>query len=187
MQIPDSGAALRFALLFGAAIISTIVFIRTRQPDTAPTRPQLSLAYYLDSAELVGTDANGERLYRVWTDRAAQVSTDDSISMKTVRMVYTPNGPQSWNLAADSGRIPADASIIELNGNVIVKSGASNAAATTIKTNQLDVDPATQEARTPEPVIVDYNGHIVNAIGLYADFKNNRLKLLSDVTGNFTP
>ena len=187
MQSLDSGAVLRFTLLFGAAIISTVLFVRSREPDTVPARPQLSLAYYLDSAELVGTDENGEQLYRVWTDRAAQVTSDDSISMDTVRMVYTPDGPQAWNLSADKGRIPADASVIELNGNVIVKSGASNDAATTIKTTKLDVDPATQEARTPEPVIVDYNGNVVNSIGLYADFKNNRLKLLSDVTGKFTP
>jgi len=187
MERPNSGTLLKFTLLTGAAVVSTVAFIRTWTPDEAPARPQLSLAYYLDSAELTGTNENGDRLYQVWTDRAAQVTSDDSIAMRTVRMVYTPNGPQAWNLAADAGRIPADASVIELDGNVIVKSGESNSAATTIKTSQLYVDPATQEARTPEPVVVDFNGNVVNAIGLYADFTNNRLKLLSDVNGNFTP
>jgi LPS export ABC transporter protein LptC len=185
MQLPDPGTVGRFALLIGAAVISTVLFIRSQPDEARETRPGLSLAYYLDSAELTGTDASGNPLYRVWTDRAAQVPADDSISMQSVRMVYTPEGPQAWNLEAERGRIPADASVIELSGNVVVATATD--AATRIRTQRLDVDPATQEARTPAAVVVDYDGNVVNATGLYADFRNNRLKLLSDVSGSFTP
>ena len=187
MQGPNPRTIGTFVLLIAAALISSVVFNRSQQPVNETLSDQLSLAYYLDSAELSGTDSNGEMLYQVWTDHASQVTEDDSITMRKVRMIYTPNGPQAWNLVANSGRIPADASVIELNGNVVVKSGQTNIAATTIRSQHLVLNPATRKAQTQESVVVNYNGQNINATGLKADLKNNRLQLLADIHGSFAP
>jgi LPS export ABC transporter protein LptC len=187
MELPTSGTVLRFVLLGAGAVISTVLFLQTREPEINPLKARLSLAYYLDTAKLTGTGSDGETLYEVRTDRASHVVADDSIAMDEVAMVYTPDGPQAWNLTANTGRIPADASVIELSGNVKVQSGSGNRAATTITTEQLSLNPATREARTNDEVIVDYDGRLVNATGLEADLKRNRLKLLSNVHGNFAP
>jgi LPS export ABC transporter protein LptC len=187
MELPNTGTIFRFSLLSAATVLSTVVFLQTREPEVNPLKARLSLAYYLDSAELKGTGPDGETLYEVRTGRASHVVADDSIAMDEDEMVYSPNGPQAWNLTANTGRIPADASVIELNGNVKIQSGSGNSAATTISTEQLELNPATRQARTQDAVVVDYDGQLVNATGLEADLKRNRLKLLSNVHGDFTP
>jgi lipopolysaccharide export system protein LptC len=187
MQGPNPRTIGKFVFLIVAVLISSVLFNRSQQPANETLSDQLSLAYYLDSAELSGTDSNGEMLYQVWADHASQVTDDDSITMRKVRMVYTPNGPQAWNLVANTGRIPADSSVIELNGIVVVKSGQTNIAATTILSQHLVLDPATRKAQTQESVVVNYNGQKVNATGLKADLKNNRLQLLADINGSFAP
>ena len=187
MELPSTGTWLRLVLLAAGAIASTVLLLRTQPPAVDPVRARLSLAYYLDEAELTGTGPDGETIYRVRTARASHVVEDDSIAMTDVEMIYTPESPAGWNLNATQGRIPADANIIELRGTVVVTPGTNNTAATTITTDQLDVDPATRQARTKQPVVLDYEGQIVNAVGMEADLKRNRVKLLSDVNGEFTP
>jgi lipopolysaccharide export system protein LptC len=49
------------------------------------------------------------------------------------------------------------------------------------------LDPATRKAQTHESVVVKYNGQKINATGLKADLKNNRLQLLADINGSFAP
>jgi LPS export ABC transporter protein LptC len=187
MELPSTGTWLRFGLLVAAAVASTALFLNTRPPSVDPVKARLTLAYYLDQAELTGTGPDGETLYRVRTARASHVVDDDSIAMTDVEMIYTPDSPEGWNLNATRGRIPADANVIELTGKVVVTPGEKNTAATTITTDRLDVDPATRQARTSQPVVVDYEGQIVNAVGMEADLKRNRVKLLSDVNGEFAP
>ena len=187
MQVPNPRTIGTFVFLIVAALISSLLLNRSQQPVNETLSDKLSLAYYLDSAELSGTDSNGEMLYQVWTDHATQITDDDSIAMRKIRMIYTPNGPQAWHLQADSGRIPADASVIELNGNVVVKSEQTNIAATIILSQHLVLDPATRKAQTHESVVVKYNGQKINATGLKADLKNNRLQLLADINGSFAP
>jgi LPS export ABC transporter protein LptC len=187
MELPNSGAILRFSLLSAATIASTVLFLQTRPPEVDPVKARLSLAYYLDQAELTGSGPDGSTLYRVRTNRASHVVDDDSIAMQDVEMIYTPDSPQGWTLRAARGRIPASADVIELAGNVMVQSGEQNEAVTTITTVQLDVSPASRQARTEEPVVVDYDGQIVNAVGMEADLKRNRIKLLSKVNGEFSP
>jgi LPS export ABC transporter protein LptC len=187
MELPSTGTWLRFVLLAAAAIASTVLFLQTRPPKVDPIKARLSLAYYLDQAELTGTGPDGDTLYRVRTARASHTVEDNSIAMTDVEMIYTPDSPEGWNLNATRGRIPADANIIELTGTVVVTPGENNSAGTTITTNRLDVDPATRQARTSQPVVVDYEGQTLNAVGMEADLKRNRVKLLSDVNGEFAP
>ena len=119
MQTPEPRNVVTLVLLVGGALISGLLLIDTRGDADRPDRPELGLAYYLDKAELIGTGADGRIVYHVWTDRAAQSTNDDSIELRGVRMEYEPPSGMPWNLQARAGRIPADASIIELLGNVV--------------------------------------------------------------------
>jgi len=187
MITPAPRTVVTLLLLLGGALVSTMILLATNDEEEKSSRPELSLAYYLDQAELTGTGPDGELLYQVWTERASQSPSDSSIALERVRMKYSaPGNATPWELKANSGTIPADTSVIALRGNVIAVSKSSRDN-TIIRTQRLNIDPATREATTNRKVIVEFNGRKVNATGMLANLETNRLELLSNVNGKFLP
>ncbi len=187
MHTPEPLNVIRFVLLAAGATISSLMLVDTWTTDEKASKPELSLAYYLDKAELVRTGPDGKILYRIWTQRAQQTVGDGSIDMDDVRMVYGPTDGLPWELQANKGKIPADARTIELSGNVIATSGHGKEDTTTIRTEKLSIDPATRQATTRLKVVIEYNGRELNATGMKADFEANQINLLSNVNGKFLP
>jgi lipopolysaccharide export system protein LptC len=187
MYSPEPRAIVRTILLLAGAGVSGLMLVNTWETEEKESKPELSLAYYLDKAELIGTGPDGKILYQVWTKRAAQSQGDESINLAEVRLIYGPPDGLPWELAANKGNIPADASTIELRGNVIAVSGNTDKDTTTIRTDALSINPATRQATTRQKVVIEFNGREINATGMAADFEANRLDLLSNVNGKFTP
>ena len=187
MNSPEPRTVVRLILLLAGAGISGLLLVNTRETGERQSKPELSLAYYLDQAELIGTGPDGKILYQVWTRRAEQTLGDESVILEDVRLVYGPPDGLPWELAANKGQIPADASTIELRGNVVAKSGKTDEDTTTIRTAALSINPKTRQAQTRQKVVIEYNGREINATGMDADFEANRLNLLSNVHGKFAP
>ena len=187
MQTPEARNILTLTLLLTGAIGSSLLVLDDWAQEEQQTKPELGLAYYLNNAELVGTGADGKILYQVWTVRAAQTLGDESIELNGVKMRYRPPNGLAWELESRKGRIPADASIIELIDNVVATSEDADANSTTINTSLLAIDPETRLATTDREVSIDYNGRKINATGMRANFAKNQLSLLSNVNGKFLP
>ena len=187
MFSPEPRTVVRLVLLLAGAAISSLLLVNTRTTEDNESTPELSLAYYLNKAELISTGPDGKMLYQVWTEQASQSLGDKSINLENVRLVYVPPAGLAWELAADKGNIPEDASTIELRGQVIAISGDKEADTTTIRTNALSVNPTTRQATTRQKVVIEYNGRELHATGMEADFEANRLNLLSNVNGKFEP
>ena len=187
MHPPPASTIAWLILLSVGALASALLALNLRQEQPETEKPELSLAYYLNEAELVGTGPSGTILYRVWTERAAQTRGADSVELAKVRMSYEPPDGLPWELQANAGRIPADASIIELTGDVVATTGTETENMTTLRTERLDIDPETRQAESDEPVSIENNGRVLHATGLRADFESNQLKLLADVNGRFAP
>jgi len=185
---PDSRTLVALALLATAAAGSSLLLLGSDSADELSVQPpELSLAFYLDKARLTGTGQRGEIVYQVWTDKAAQSASDASITMDGVRMLYGPPQQIPWKLRANSGSIPANARIIELAGNVVAVAGDKPQNQMVIHTERMDIEPALREARTADAVVIDYNGRLLNALGMRANLATNQLELLADVNGQFTP
>jgi LPS export ABC transporter protein LptC len=187
LNTPEPRTILSLTLLLIGAILSAFIVSGAWKEGSKPARAELSLAYYLDQAELTGTGPDGKMLFQVWTRRAAQSLGDSSIQMDEVRMVYGPPTALPWELNANTGRIPADASIIELRGDVVAVSAAEGTQATVIRTQRLDINPTTRQANTAHKVTLEFDGRIINATGMRANFETNELQLLSNVNGKFLP
>jgi len=184
---PEPRTLISLAILTAGAIGSSLLVLNTGQDQQKLEPPELSLAFYLSNAELSGTGRNGEVIYKVWTVKAAQSTSDESISMDRVRMVYEPPEGIPWTLRANGGSIPASPRIIKLNGDVVATAGEKSDSKIIIRTQQMDIDPVTREASSAREVAIDYNGRILNAVGMRADLERNHLKLLADVNGQFVP
>ena len=124
---------------------------------------------------------------RVTAAEAAQSLDDESIRMTDVHLIYEPASDIPWDMVADTGRIPPDGNIIQLEGRVLAVSRDGNESATTIRTSYLEVDPERRTANTEARVIIEFDKRKVNATGLQADLKRNKFNLLSNVNGKFFP
>jgi len=174
-------------VLAGLAALTTFVVFSNRDTDTEDRRPELQLSYYLDAATLTGTGPDGTVLYSVTTRRAQQMSDTQEIELDEINMEY--GGPQGlpWTVRADRGRIPEDASVIVLEGNIVAVSGRGHPNRTEIRTQRLDINPDTMLATTNKKVTLLFEQRRLYATGMEADFKSNNLKLLADVNGKFNP
>jgi lipopolysaccharide export system protein LptC len=149
--------------------------------------PRLGIGYYMSEAELIGTDDDGEVLYRVSAKSAAQGVDDGIINMEDVRVIYEPRTAIKWDLKATTGRIPANGTIIELAGEVVAVTRDRDIKPTTITTDYLELDTETYIANTRRKVTIDYSSNRVFATGMRAYFKEDRLQLISNVNGKFVP
>jgi len=187
MNTPEPRTILSLALLLAGAVLSSFIVSGTGSDEKQPSRPELSMAYYLDQAELIGTGPDGKVLYQVWTQRAFQPVGDSDIELVKVRMLYGPPMELPWELKSNTGRILADSSVIELRGDVVAISATKDTSPTIIRTQRLDIDPSTRQASTNSKVEIEFDERIVNATGMHANFETNEIKLLSNVNGKFIP
>jgi lipopolysaccharide export system protein LptC len=187
MTLPEPRAAVTFLVLLIGALASGYVLTDLLNEKEKAAKPDLSLAYYLNDAELTGTGPDGSILFQVWTRTAAQSKYDEDIDMDIVRIHYGPPTALPWELRANRGRIPADAAVIELTGEVVAVSKTEGEPATIIRTDRLDVDPTTRNATTDADVTLEFDGRTIAAKGMLANFETNEVRLLSDVHGRFLP
>ena len=187
MQTPEPRTVASLLLLAAGAALSSFLAVMNSEKEPAERAPELQLAYYLDTAELTGTAADGTVLYTVKTKRAQQVSESNSIELAEILMDYGAPQGTPWKVRADRGRIPAGAQVIELEGNVVAVSHGDSSSQTVINTERLDIEPGTMRASTKKRVRLSFNDRQLNATGLQADFSANNLKLLSNVNGKFIP
>ena len=187
MRTPDPRTVISLLFLAVGAALSSLLAVFNEEDEPEDRPPELQLAYYLDTAELTGTAADGTVLYTVRTSRARQVSESDSIELADILMDYGAPDNMPWKVRADRGQIPAGARVIELQGNVVAVSGAAPPEQTVINTERLTIEPGTMRASTEKYVRLTFNDRHLNATGLQADFAANNLKLLSNVNGKFVP
>jgi lipopolysaccharide export system protein LptC len=125
--------------------------------------------FYLKSAQILGTDDEGQLLYEIEADFVEQQQSNDMIT-------------------ADEATINEDQSLLRLSGHVIAVSDAGSAEQITeIRTPQLDIEPTTYKAETDSRVQIRIGSRSLTATGMLALLQDNRLQLRSNVSGKFVP
>lgn len=175
------------ALMLAAVASGFLLFRASPGNGDRTGEPRLGIGYYIDNAKLTGTGEDGRALYRVTARTASQSLEDGAVDLQDIEMTYGPANDIPWDLSANAGRIPPDAAIIQLSGDVVAVSREANAAPVIIRTDYLEIDPETYIARTERRVTVQHNGNTLLGTGLRAYFKEDRLQLMSDVNGKFVP
>ena len=174
-------------LLGGAIASAVLLFGGGSENDSEDSGPRLSIGYFMNDARLSGTDDNGHILYRARAAKASQNLDDGTIFLQEVRVSYDPVTEIPWDLRADTGRIPRSGKIIELTGDVVAQTTDDVGDSITIRTDYMELDTETYIADTDRKVAIDHTNNRVFATGMRAYFKEDRLRLLSNVNGNFVP
>jgi lipopolysaccharide export system protein LptC len=160
------------------------------QYEAAPTAPQrdpvsVPPGYYLSGAVLIGTDTEGRIQYRLRAGRAEEKPASNTLEFSDVEIEYAPAQQIPWIVRATNATGPVDLSQLELSGQVSLESARPGREPLLIETTQLLFEPERLMARSDQPVQIAIGTRRINAVGLCADLKEDRLKLESQIHGQF--
>ena len=154
-------------------------------PDTGVN--SVHRGYYLKSARILGTGADGKLLYEIQA-RHAEQQGDDEISFTDVLINYSPTSDVPWIVNADSALINQDEQLVRLRGHVrAVSSEGFSGNDTEIRTDYLELHPENYVAETNERVQIRIGARSLTATGMLASLKENQLQLKANVNGVFVP
>ncbi len=177
-----------FALLVAGAMASWYLASAGRSGDVnVPPLEAAHRGYYLKSARILGTGADGELLYEIQAAQAEQ-QDDNRVSFTDVRINYSPRTEVPWTVNADSATIYQNEQRVLLQGHVrAVSAEGFSGNDTEIRTRYLELDPENYLAETDERVQIRIGARSLTATGMLASLKDNRVELKSNVSGKFAP
>lgn len=177
-----------FIALMAAALGSWYVSRGGREPDSGSAYSgDEYMGYYLKSARILGTGADGKLLYEIKAARAEQ-RADNRIEFGDVRIQYSPQSDVPWILNADSAMLYPDQNRVLLSGHVrAVSDKGFSGEETEIRTPYLELDPNEFIARTEERVQIRIGTRSLTGIGMLASLNENRMEIKSNVSGRFIP
>jgi lipopolysaccharide export system protein LptC len=175
-------------LLLGAAFGSWYLSqVLKQQPETTTAAQMRHDGFYLRSARMLGTDDNGDLLYRIEAEYAEQHGATE-IEFQNVKILYASLANVPWTLVADKALIGEDRQQVTLTGNVMAVSNEGFAGEVSeIRTQSLQFMPDTYVARTADRVQIRIGSRSLTATGMLALLQENKLRLESNVSGKFVP
>jgi lipopolysaccharide export system protein LptC len=185
-QLKNLRTTLLVALLIAAAGASWYLSRPRMKPPSASVEDGTVLGYYLDSVVIFGTDAGGNVLYEVRAARAEERPDERRLVLRQIEVEYRPIAEIDWRLEAAAGEGSMDDGVFRLDGGVELTSPpAPDGNSTVIRTAALTFEAEQSLARSDEAVTVLIGSEAVEAVGLRAYLKENRLELDSNIHAQF--
>ena len=144
--------------------------------------------YYLRGASILGTDEAGRALFRVQAASAEEVPAQRRLLLRGVAVRYQPESQVPWVLTATEGQAFLDQTHLDFTGEVeLTRSGRTDSGPMAIHAGSLRLEPATFDVRADGPVSLYFGDRRLDAVGLSANLKAERMALESNVHGDFDP
>lgn len=179
-----AGMVLLLGAAFGSWYLSQVL---KREPAPSAQSQLRHDGFYLRSARVLGTDDNGDLLYRIEAEYAEQHDATE-IEFQNVRIHYASLANVPWTLVADRALVGEDRQQVTLTGNVMAVSNEGFAGEVSeIRTQTLQFMPDTFVARTEDRVQIRIGSRSLTAVGMLALLQENQLRLESNVSGKFVP
>lgn len=161
-----------------------------------PTQPAPALGetrgappgYYLRDAVLLETDSSGTVLYRIHAELAEERPEDGALLITGFLLEWQPDQEIPWRVRAARGEALADEAALELDGGVeLTREPGEDGEATIVRMDNLRLLPERHLASASGAVSISVGRNTVDAVGLQAFLKEDRLELESNVHGRFQP
>lgn len=174
-------------------VIGVVLFVgysRLRHRDdgivvsnTAPEQP----GYYLKDAALVQTDSDsGQPSWRLHASTITRDPRTENVHLEQVKLDYLSAGSTAWLLTAQRGYIPKDSRVVTFSDAVNIQpQGEHVTMPMTLRTDELRIDTQSHLATAPGKVTIQMNQQQLTAVGLKADLTNQKVRLLTQVRGEF--
>lgn len=179
-----------FVVLALVALASVSSWLLQTAEEAAPVRASSERHdpdFYLKDFTLTTMDKTGAPRNRLKSPYMVHYADDDVSKVTQPRMhVFRKDAPP-WQIDAGSGVILSEGKTVLLRDGVIIsQNNPQDGQHTTLRTPDLTITPDSESAETASPVnFTDSAGNVVNAVGMRANFKEERLELLSQVRGSY--
>ena len=180
-----------FALaLAGFAVWLTLAPRQSGLPVAKTSRPAgPDQGYAATDASVVETGADGLPMYTLEAQQVQEDPANDLIDLTTVHMTFRDSSGGQWRARADHAVTRQDSTQIDLSGSV---DGSGTFAGSDqpvhFLSDTLRVDNGTDTTlRTRSTVTLDWSGKLLHARGMVINLKDHRVKLESQVHGQFVP
>lgn len=172
------------------AVLVLLVIVSSwfsRQQDRLPlplVAQQPGPDAFAENIHLDIMDETGRPLYSLRAADMEYYPEDDRLQLQHPLLDVTQANGSHWQVSAESGRTSASGEPVWLLGEVNIQRLATDSYNTLqIVTRDVLVQPGAASAETEHAASIIGNGYHLEAVGLSADLKNNRLKLHSRVRG----
>ena len=175
------------------ALLAGATWIWTWPPQNQTARSERSadggpLGYYVRGARWSVTDEQGRVTYRIRAERLDEVPSEERLRLEGVAVEYQPSDATAWAISAASANALKDGSLLELSGDVEMRSVPTDGSAQqTILTEALRFWPDTSNIESEHLVEIRLGDWRLRAMGLSSDLKGQTLTLESEVHGTFAP
>jgi LPS export ABC transporter protein LptC len=175
MQTLRNGALLG---LLAVGAVATGLLGRQEAPVVATSEMTAPRTFYLRDAAILGTDPSGYISYRVFAAMVEQPEQDEPLVLSDVRVEYDVRENVPWLVTAVSATVNRGETM-RLHEARLSSLPPPGTDSLLIETDELDLDAEAYLARAEHPVVLSRGGARVEAQGLTADLKQNRIELES--------
>ena len=162
-------------------------FFSTKSNDSLEQFSPTRVEYMIKNAKLYGTNTEGNFLYKIVAEKAQASNTDRQIYLDRVLIDYESSQNIDWRITSDKGQLLPNSNVLALSENVTVQSLSNENSGTTISTNYLEINPNTYTIATNRDVLIEFDNNTIEAKGLTAQLKDNRLKFNSNINASIHP
>ena len=188
----------RIGLIIVPGVIAIALFAGINSFDTlsneadAPiTSSSLDFSAYSEGINTILYDSQGNVNYTLQAQRQVHYN-DDSTELEKPSIRLYQNGDSRWNIAANSGRIPAAETSaggtvekIELLGDVQVYSLDEFGNRMLMSTEFLTLNPESEILETDQPVSVVTSALQLSSIGMIAKLRTDEITFLREIRGRY--
>jgi lipopolysaccharide export system protein LptC len=174
-------------VLLVAAVVTGWSAWRQRAESPATTAANVRPDYVLHDFELIALDKQGKEAFTMRAPELTRSPDDKTLSIATPLFLIPDAEGERWELRSKTGWVAADNSEVRLRGDVEATSPPTDTRPTVMKTEQLNIVPDKDEARSPVLVTVTNPASTMQGTGMRADLATNRIQLLSKVTMSYEP
>lgn len=178
------------AAALAAIVIGYGAFVNDGATPVANHEMPEQPGYYLKDAVILRTREDGspgiELIARRIQQRLNRASGGEAITMESVRVNYFGKEDWQWALSAQTGLVPPNSRIVQLEGDVELRplEGDNNAF---LRTDELTIDTEKNVAySTRSPAQMRFGQHSMIVKSLRADLTSEKLRL-ETVNGKFDP
>ena len=166
---------------------SFMYFFSTKSNDNLEKLNPTRVEYIVKDAKIYGTDIEGKFLYKIVAKKAQANNTDRQIYLDHVFLDYDGDQDIDWKITSEKGQLLSNTNVLALSGNVTVRSLSNEKNMTTISTDYLEINPNTYTIATNRDVLIELDNNKIEARGLTAQLKDNRLNFNSNINASIQP
>ena len=166
---------------------SFMYFFSAKSNDNLEKQNPARVEYIVKDAKVYGTNTEGKFLYKIIAKKAQASNTDRQIYLDQVFLEYNGDQAIDWRITSDKGQLLSNSNVLALSGNVTVQNISNENNMTTIVTDYLEINPNTYTIATNRDVFIELDNNKIEAKGLTAQLKDNRLNFNSNINATIKP